>query len=153
MVGSLLLSARSRPALTVTIGHPQAVTFQNGIRLLGYDVEPPAARPGQPIHLRLYWQTTRPVDQSWTVFTHLLDAQSQVRAQQDGLPVGATRPTTTWAPDETIVDPHDLVVQPDAAPGADQLEIGLYDAATGRRLTTADGQDRVLLDSPFAVQP
>jgi 4-amino-4-deoxy-L-arabinose transferase-like glycosyltransferase len=153
VVGSLLLSARSRPALTVTIGHPQSVTFQNGIRLLGYDVEPAAARPGQSIHLRLYWQTTQPVDQSWTVFTHLLDAQSQVRAQQDGLPVGATRPTTTWAPNETIVDPHDLVVQPDAAPGTDQLEIGLYDAATGRRLSTADGQDRVLLDSPFAVQP
>jgi Dolichyl-phosphate-mannose-protein mannosyltransferase len=153
VVGSLLLSARPRPALTVTIGHPQSVTFQNGIHLLGYDVEPAAARPGQSIHLRLYWEATQPVDQSWTVFTHLLDAKSQVRAQQDGLPVGATRPTTTWAPNETIVDPHDLVVQPAATPGADQLEIGLYDAATGRRLPTADGQDRVLLDSPFAVQP
>jgi 4-amino-4-deoxy-L-arabinose transferase-like glycosyltransferase len=144
-IGTVSVQARSRPTMAVTIGHPQPVTFANSIRLLGFDLDPTTARPGETLHLRLYWQTDQTVDRSWTVFTHLLDDHDQIHAQQDGVPGSAQRPTTTWAPGETIVDAHDLVVQPGTPPGAERLEIGLYDAATGERLKTAAGEDRVLL--------
>ncbi|MGH2459349.1 MAG: glycosyltransferase family 39 protein [Chloroflexota bacterium] len=152
-IGSLTVTPRPRSPAAVKIGHPLDVAFQNGIRLLGYDVDPTSVRPGQPIQLTLYWRTDRPVLAGWTVFTHLLDAKSQVRAQNDSVPVAGARPTTTWAPGETIVDTHTLVVQGDATPGADQLEIGLYDATTGQRLGLAGGGDRVLLDASVEVRP
>jgi len=151
-IGNLSITARPRPATTVvTISHPLDVSFQNGIRLLGYDVDPVSARPGQPIHLTLYWQAEKPVLQGWTVFTHLLDLHDQVRAQNDAIPDNGQRPTTTWAPGETIVDPHTLVLQPATQPGFDRLEIGLYDSGNGQRLKTTAGDDRVLLDVPVDV--
>jgi hypothetical protein len=152
-IGTLNVQARPRAAVPVAIGHPQPVPFANGIQLLGYDLEPSAARPGDTLHLRLYWQTARPIDRSWTVFTHLLDDCDQIHAQQDGLPAKAQRPTTTWAAGETIADAHDLVVQPGGPLGLERLEIGLYDAATGERLKTASGEDRVILGDEVKVGP
>jgi hypothetical protein len=150
-IGTVSVQARPRLAATVAIGHPQPVAFVNGIQLLGFDLDPNATRPGDTLHLRLYWQTAQPIDRSWTVFTHLLDDRDQIHAQQDGLPASAQRPTITWAPGETIVDAHELVVQPGAPPGIERLEIGLYDAATGERLKTTSSEDRVILGEQVMV--
>jgi hypothetical protein len=150
-IGTLSVQTRPRSTATVTIGHPQAVVFANGIQLLGYDLDSSSARSGNTLHLKLYWQTEQPIDRSWTVFTHLLDDRDQIHAQQDGIPGGASRPTTTWAPGETIADAHDLVVQPGTQSGSERVEIGLYDAATGARLKTASGEDRVLLNQRVEV--
>jgi hypothetical protein len=151
-IGMLSVQARPRAAtVAVTIDHPQPVAFAGSIQLLGYDLDPTTARPGDTLHLRLYWQTDQPIDRSWTVFTHLLDERDQIHAQQDGIPGSAQRPTTTWTPGETIVDPHDLVIQPGTPPGAERLEIGLYDAATGERLKIASSEDRVILGEGVRV--
>ncbi|HUX88671.1 MAG TPA: glycosyltransferase family 39 protein [Chloroflexota bacterium] len=150
-IGTLVVQARPRSTETVAIPHRQDVAFVNGIHLLGYAVQPATAGPGQSIQLTLYWQTTRPISQSFTVFSHVLDAKNQVVAQHDGIPVDAQRPTTTWAPGETLVDRHVLVVQANAPIGASQLEIGLYDAKTGQRLKTSDGADRVLLSDSVVI--
>ena len=150
-IGTLSVQARPRSTEMVTIPHRQDVAFVNGIHLLGYAVQPTTAGPGQSFQLTLYWQTTRPIKQSFTVFSHVLDAKNQVVAQHDGIPVDAQRPTTTWAPGETIVDRHTLVVQPNAPTGASQLEVGLYDAKTGQRLKTSNGGDRVLLSDSVVI--
>ncbi len=152
-IGTVALAARPRSFASVNGGHPLNVAFADGIRLLGYDLEPTLVHAGEPLQLRLYWQTDRPVTRSWTVFTHLLDGHEQIRAQQDGLPAAGHRPTTTWAPGETIADAHTLVVQENAPPGVDRIEVGLYDLATGVRLTTTRGDDRVLLDRPVEIRP
>ena len=152
-VGTVTVSARPQAAPIMAPTHVQIVQFERSIHLLGYDLQPRSARPGETLHLRLFWKADRPVTQSLTVFTHVLDSQNLVRAQQDGLPAGGKRPTTTWAPGETIVDDHDLIVQADAGPGTDQVEIGLYLATTGERIMTRLGGDRVLLDLPETILP
>lgn len=151
-IGSLLVKERPRSAVTVSIPHRQEVAFQGGIQLVGYGLSSTSARPGQTVKVTLYWKADHPVDRSWTVFTHILDSHSQIQAQHDGIPDEGKRPTTTWAPGETIVDPHTLVVQPDAKAGTDRLEVGLYDAATGRRLDTVNRQNRVLLDTDLSIR-
>jgi len=150
-VGQVMVTERPHATVTVTFAHPQAVSFVGGIQLLGYDLSPTPVRPGQPLRLRLVWRADKPQATSYTVFTHLLDAHEKIWAQHDGLPVDATRPTTTWEPGEVIADSHTLPVQPDAAPGTYRVEIGLYDAQTGVRLRTTDGADRVLLEVPVEV--
>jgi hypothetical protein len=152
-VASLDVQSRPRAVVTTSASHPMTATFASPLRLIGYDLQPTSARPGEAIQLRLYWQADQPLDRSWTVFTHVLDAQSQIHAQEDSIPDHGNQPTTTWVPGETIVDSHTLVVQPGTAPGAEHIEIGLYDAASGARLKTAAGDDRVLLDTPVKVLP
>jgi len=151
-VGHVEVKGRPRAAAPATISHPQSTTFQAPIELMGYDVAPAAARPGETIHLTLYWRADQPVTQSWTVFTHLLDGGEKIRAQQDGIPDQGRRPTTTWAPGEVIADSHRLQVDPTAPGGVDRLEIGLYDPTTGRRLRATNGDDRILLDLPVQVR-
>jgi len=135
--------------------HARQETLGQAVRLLGYDVEP-AVRPGEAIHLKLYWQALAPIAGSYTVFTHLIDAQGQSQSGHDGLPVRGARPTAGWAPGEVIVDEHDIAVPAGAPPGDYTIEVGLYNAATGVRLPAVDArgqrleQDRIVL-GPVAV--
>ena len=136
--------------------HPLAVNLGNVVMLSGYSLGSTVVHPGEELLLTLYWQATRPVTRSYTVFTHLLDAQSHVQAQVDGLPVGGTRPTNTWAVGEVIRDNYAILVPVDTAPGSYELEVGMYlwPAMTRLPVIGADGRpegDRVLLGTVQVV--
>ncbi|MDE3075294.1 MAG: hypothetical protein KGJ86_07685, partial [Chloroflexota bacterium] len=81
----------------------------------------------------LTWQDVQPFGQDYTVFVHALDASGRVIAQDDSQPAGAAWPTSAWRPGQVIVDRHKLVLPSTAR----QLEIGLYQLATGQRLELA----------------
>jgi hypothetical protein len=108
--------------------------FGGVIRLLGYDLDPAGAAPGQTFRLTLYWESLAAAPQDYTVFTHLLDAQGRIVGQQDRQPLGGERPTTSWLPGEFLTDVYELSVPPDAPSGTYTIEVGLYDAASGQRL-------------------
>ncbi len=135
---------------------PLTVTLGDQVRLLGYDLQESSARPGDTLHLTLYWQALKPGATPQTVFTHLLDAQGAVSGQKDSVPVNGTRPTTGWVAGEIITDPYEIPVNADAQPGPHQIEIGLYDPATGKRLPVTSGQgageDRVLLPGVIEIK-
>lgn len=138
---------------------PQAVDVDLGgmVRLLGYDAGPSEVRPGEEVHVRLYWRARAPIAQSYTVFVHLLDSQEQVRGQYDGIPGRGTRPTDTWATGEVIVEEVQFAVAPETSPGPHRIEVGLYLAATGMRLPVLDAAgapqgDRVLLPQIIIVR-
>ncbi len=114
------------------------------VSLVGYDLTADSVQPSDSFRLILYWQALAPTDKSYTVFTHLLDSENQMRAQKDSLPVGGARPTTGWVPGEFIIDEYELVVEADATPGECLLEVGMYDASTGQRLPALDAEGKVL---------
>ena len=87
----------------------------------------------------LYWLTDAPIDESYTVFTQLLNPAGVLVAQQDNLPVEGLAPTNTWQPNTVIRDPYRLAIPADAAPGSYQLLIGLYNGEGRRQLTLSDG--------------
>jgi len=131
--------------------------FGDRITLLGYDLEPEVIRPGEKVLLTLYWRAKQSMQHSYAVFAHLLDANSHIVAQHDGLPANWTRPTTGWLPGEVVVDIHSLALEIDILPGEYPLEVGLYDAESHVRLPVlnAIGQavaDRMLL-APLSVEP
>jgi mannosyltransferase len=122
--------------------------------LYGYDLSTEVVQPGDTLYVTLYWQGLGTMETSYTVFTHLLDGENQVRAQMDSPPVGGARPTTGWVAQEFIRDEYQLVVQRDAPPGEYVIEVGMYDAATPdfRRLPLLDDEgnildDRIVLDT------
>jgi hypothetical protein len=92
-------------------------------------------KPGENLDLTLYWRSTKPIEQSYTVFTHILDNEGQLLAQQDNLPENGKYLTSWWMAGEIITDlysisiPEHMQAQSDAS-----LVVGLYDLSSGERL-------------------
>ncbi len=116
---------------------PQPLDAQFGaaqVRLHGYALEPPTPTPGNWQALTLIWQAQQNISENWLVFVHLSNAQEQVVAQTDGIPVQGTRLTVSWRAAEVLLDERALFVPADLPPGAYTLWVGLYDPETGARL-------------------
>ena len=135
------------------IQHPMEIRLGEAVLLLGYDLAADELAPGESIQLTLYWQALHEMQTSYTVFTHLLDAEDQIWGQMDSIPSSGDAPTTSWVTGEVITDPYEIMVDADATPGPYAIEIGMYEAETGRRLPVYDADreapegDRILLQS------
>ncbi len=143
------LGEPATPALT-----PADAQFTAGPRLVGYAFEPAQAAPGDVIYLMLQWTTDVALTTDDTVFTHLLWPDGALLAGSDSQPVSGTRPTSTWAPGELIVDRYALLLPPDTPPGDYAVQIGLYDLPTSTRLTLAQpGAPDYLILGTIRVRP
>jgi hypothetical protein len=131
---------------TPAIQHPFEANLGDQVKFLGHDLDSAKLKPGQTLHLTLYWQALASMEQSYTVFTHLLDENNQVWGQKDGIPANGMRPTTGWAQGEIIIDKYDIPIQMDVPPGQYILEIGMYQAETGQRLQIANDEGQVVDD-------
>jgi hypothetical protein len=171
-VGSLSLSLYLTPSAFLGQMTPVNANLGDEVELAGYklttDVASPqigatvpsgilTTAPNTALRLTLYWRVLAPMEISYTVFTHLLDANGQLWAQKDNRPVRGSYPTTKWRVGETIVDKYDIVISPNTPAGQYELEVGLYDATTGQRLPLLDktGQrqdERVLLSDRIVVK-
>jgi hypothetical protein len=130
-----------------------AVTFDETIQLVGYDLNTSVAAPGDVVILRPYWQATAQPGANYSMFVHLLAADNPVPLTQfDGSPATPARLTPTWTdPDETLIGTDALLVLPaDVPPGDYTLALGLYDFQTGLRLQLANGADAYTI--PLRVQ-
>lgn len=124
--------------------------LDDGIDLLGFDLESTPRRGREPVRLALYWRARAVPTAAYTVFTHLVDAQGVVVAGWDNPPCRHTCPTTTWRAHEIIRDEYAIPVPSTLPAGRYQLTVGMYDPATGTRLATraTEGgapQDEILL--------
>ncbi len=144
-IGQVELIASDHTFTSPTPQTPLDVTFGDVARLVGFDV-PNQVTAGEPIPLTLYWQAVEEdVPVAYTVFAHLLAADGRLIGQHDAPPANSERPTTGWLAGEYITDPHTIPFREPEYTGPAQIAIGLYDPATGVRLTLADGVDRVVL--------
>ena len=118
----------------------QVVAFNlgNEVTLLGYDLEVAGARPGGTVRLVLYWRAERQMDEDYTVFVHLVDADGRISGQQDSVPEGGFYRTSFWDVGEVVRDEHELTIDADAIPGEHRIEVGMYVLATGQRLPLVD---------------
>jgi mannosyltransferase len=125
---SLEVQATDRVFTAPETQYPSRANFGDLVTLVGADLGTATAGPGETLHLTLYWQAQTTMNKSYTVFIHLLDSDSRIWAQQDGIPVSGARPTTGWVPGEVIRDEVQLAVDLQAPPGDYVIEVGLYDA-------------------------
>jgi 4-amino-4-deoxy-L-arabinose transferase-like glycosyltransferase len=168
-IDQLAVQARSRLFTAPAVPHPLEVNLGGKVRFLGYSLANGRGeggetgvwriegKPRDSLHLTLYWQALAPMDVSYTVFTHLLDGNNAIWGQHDSVPGGGNLPTTGWVVDQVIEDKYLLTVKPDAPAGGYAIEVGMYDAATGRRLEvlSAEGEsmgDRILLPVQVLVK-
>ncbi|MDH7485482.1 MAG: glycosyltransferase family 39 protein [Anaerolineae bacterium] len=122
---------------TARVVQRQRPAVWDGIRLIGYDLNAAAYRPGDIVYLQLWWACDAPVARDWKVFTHLLGPPradgSPLWAGQDAEPGQGSVPTSTWQPGEVILDEYQLRLPQETPPGEYWLEIGLYEGAGGQR--------------------
>ncbi len=126
---------------------PLGITFQSPagrpVTLEGFDIVTDNDQPAADVNL--FWRGERPTVSPYTVFVHILDANGQLVAQQDGWPVDGQWPTTCWTGGELIADARHISLPADLPAGRYTIVAGLYDTLTGERLLTDGAQDHVQL--------
>lgn len=131
---------------------PPAPTFLGGaLQFLGYDLQTPVPRRGEPFRLATLWRAQRPLPQA-QLFTHLWPGSGAPAAQMDLL--GA--PAANWRAGDLLIQLHEFTVPETAVAAPYQLLIGGYDPVSGARFPiTQGGQpagDAILLQ-PITLQP
>ncbi|MEO1444267.1 MAG: hypothetical protein AAFV33_27985, partial [Chloroflexota bacterium] len=142
------------PNLSVYHTHPIAneigETFGSAISLQGYTITS-TPQPGDTLNLWLYWSTQQRPTTDYRTFIHITPPgdRTTILAQGDAPPNGTPyRPTSTWhIPGEhRIAGQFKVTLPADLPPGSYDMVIGLYDPASGVRLTTATGTDAVIVE-------
>ncbi len=107
--------------------------------LLGYRIDPPQVRAGEPFTVTLIWRAGFTDDTPRSVFVHIAPpgAPTSLVAQHDGWPARNARPTHTWVNGEVILDPHPLSGIP---AGRYQIRVGLY-VPGGERMPVTVGPE------------
>jgi hypothetical protein len=106
----------------------------NAVNLIGDTIERPAR---YQVRVTLYWWAAGTPTQSYTVFTHMLDADGNLVASHDSFPANGAAPTETWVTGRVYADTHLIQLPVDLPPGSYRLVAGMYDfnlrrvAATG----------------------
>ncbi|HET7087856.1 MAG TPA: glycosyltransferase family 87 protein [Anaerolineae bacterium] len=118
--------------------------FENGITLAGARINNTTIGQDDPICVELVWTADDTPSTDYTVFVHLIDAAGNLVAQSDIQPGSGYTPTTTWTPDQPMLDRHGLIPPAGLAPGIYRLTVGMYDLE-GERLHTVDGADSAVL--------
>ena len=130
---------------------PASYTLGDQVKLIGYAMpEEFSLSNGLPV--TLYWRALAEMDEDYTVFLHLLDAQGARIGQGDGPPFDGDYPTSSWSPGEELADTH-LVLPveglswPDVPAGA-YLLVGLYRPGDGARMpVVTETGERILHDA------
>ena len=153
--GNVRLVAFSVPRAGPPPNRPTNATIGGFAHLAAYGFTPNPVTSGNVVQLGLRWQAAAATRSREKVFTHVVDAQGNIWAQRDSEPVGGARPTTTWRAGDTIADNYGLLVLPGTPPGQYAIELGMYGASSGQRLSiTAGGSgDRLLLPGLRIVAP
>jgi hypothetical protein len=114
------------------------VNFQDHLSLTGYDYSAETVKAGDVFVATLYWALNGPADGQYMFFVHVLDASSQLVFQHDD----NRYPSLRWQAGELLVSEFALAVPAGLAPGAYQVEVGVYHLYTGERMAVrVNGDD------------
>jgi hypothetical protein len=137
------------------VPNPVKVIFGGKVILAGYELDRRVVRPGETIHLTLYWRARKEMKKDYRVFAHVLGVGDQVWAQDDGHPKGGNPPTSEWVRRELIVEVRELTVGLTTPPGFYDIEVGWYDAHAQRLMVRGENDqwlDNRALLSKILVQ-
>ncbi len=122
---------------------PVDLRYSNWARLICAEAAPARVAPGDEVTVTTCWESLAPTDQNLTVFAHLIGPEAARPAERHTYPGLGRYPTSLWVPGTAFCDTFTMVVAEWAeTPVRYQLEVGLFDADNGARLTAQapDGQ-------------
>ncbi len=138
---------------------PNSVSFSLGgkVALVGYEVDR-LALTGAEVGMTLYWRALAEMEETYTVFMHMIDEDGQIVAQGDSQPRDGNYPTDIWDEGEIIADKHVLPLPSHLAEGEYRLMVGMYLLETMQRLPALDANgmrlsdDQILLPGALQVR-
>jgi hypothetical protein len=152
LLGRMQIAGRPRLFEIPPLSHPLEADFDQKIKLLGYDLDVSRVAAGEPARLTLYWQAQAEMPTAYKVFVHLLDSSGQIVTQVDREPQAGQSPTTGWLPGEVVID-NIKVPATQRMADTHTIAIGLYDPASGKRLSVVDGNGAMVGDSVMFLAP
>jgi hypothetical protein len=117
---------------------PIGTTFNNGVELVAAGILD-APRPGEPLPVALEWRADGPVDEPLIVFAHVF-CEGSLLAQRDAVPGNGQFPAPGWEPGEVVRDQFALQLPQDLPAGQCQVQVGIYNANTGKRYRPIDSE-------------
>ncbi|HEY86036.1 MAG TPA: hypothetical protein G4N96_13090 [Chloroflexi bacterium] len=132
------------PASPAKTPNDPTARFGNSIRLLGATYNPAAQT------ITLIWQSDAPIQEDYSIFLHLLDANGKLIGQADGAPYHNLYPPSAWLPGQTVEDTRPIG---DALSNTQlsQFAIGVYNLHTGKRLQAKDSNNVPLPDDTLLL--
>jgi hypothetical protein len=112
---------------------PPYATWEGGISLRSVSI-PAAVGSDRSIAINAIWTTSQRINRPYTIFVHLYDAQGNLVAQRDTMPMNGRWPTTCWRAGDSFQDRYTLVAPDTAQAGAYRVALGFYWLSTGERL-------------------
>ncbi|HID86043.1 MAG TPA: phospholipid carrier-dependent glycosyltransferase, partial [Anaerolineae bacterium] len=139
-LGTLEVTRPAQPPslAQLAIPHPFMEELGGEVQLLGYKLAATEARPGDMVHLTLFWRALRWMGREYGLLLKLQDAEGNVWAEGRFPLTRATYPTTQWTEGEMVRGQYDLLVDAAAPAGECRLALDLVDRSTGRRLLGRD---------------
>lgn len=135
--------------------NPISVNFGDELELVGYEVNPRRAHPGDQIELTTYWQGKRSLTDDYTFFAQVVNLEDTTRyGSQDIQPPNG--PTSTWDPETDQIIPMTIQLDENIPPTVYPIIIGVYthsDEAGFERLQIVTPEGRITQDDFLILTP
>ena len=149
-LGSVEVAGRRRTWEAPKDVRETRATFGSAVELIGVTAPPTmTVSAGQIVTVTLVWDVLQPPGRDIARFLHVLGPDGMFVTQRSGVPCAGRDsaspddacPSTSWLPNEILVDTVEVTLPADLPPGRYPLATGWYDPATLERLPARDGQE------------
>ncbi len=121
---------------------PTDLTYEDEARLIGVSVNQARLSPEEQLEVRACWEALRPMTTEYTVFVHLLGPENQIVATRHTYPGLGKFPTPLWPTGKAFCDTYRMPIEQWAeTPMLYRLEVGLFNAETGGRLSAINSSE------------
>lgn len=120
------------------IPYPLKEDLGGKVRLLGYDLSAEKLRPGDPLHLSLFWKALCKMRKDYDLLLQIRDDKGRVWAEGRFPLVSEGYPSSQWAKGEVLKGQYDLFVRAEAPACESWLFLNLIDVASGDELLNED---------------
>jgi hypothetical protein len=127
------------------------ISYEDRIRLLGFDVSPRRVPPGGSTELTLYWQALAAMEQDYSIGLRVLDSEYKVIGARNSYPGHGMLPTRLWYPGQIIRDVYWLPINADAPKATlAQIQVIVFEGLSKRDLVARDPRGEII--TPFIGQ-
>jgi hypothetical protein len=124
------------------------ISYEDRIRLLGFDVSPRRVIRGGSTELTLYWQALTAMEQDYSIGLRVLDSEYKVIGTRNSYPGHGMLPTRLWYPGQIIRDVYWLPINADAPKATlAQIQVIVFEGLSKRDLVARDPRGQVI--TPF----
>ncbi|MHB9031521.1 MAG: glycosyltransferase family 39 protein [Anaerolineae bacterium] len=115
--------------------------LENGITLVGYNLERNTFSPGDTVHVTLFWKARAPVYHDYATFVQALDPAGSARGQLHKHLDASEPGTSTWQVGQISREDYNFTLAADSPAGMYALDIGMYlpETAANVRVLNQDG--------------